>query len=239
MTVSLAASGLPLWGFGLIALLSALGVIAAAYHGLQSLKQAAVLRDVVPYGQLEGRIGQSVAVSGRPRLGGHGHYLWQKTTTQEYRRNYSSSNRGGSRGSWHTVSTNVDANDFALQCRGGEVSVRNSATEVHGTRSTTDYDHGGGGGGLLGGLLSAFVGRRTRTIRESLPVSPQVTVCGRIVRDGSGLALVNDPQVGMLLTSASPGTAAMWESVKGWGSVVVLPLLWVILIGYFVRQYYM
>ena len=60
---------------------------------------------------------------------------------------------------------------------------RNEATEVHGGKKSTS-----------GGRMSGH-----RKIHHYLPAPPLVVACGKLVREGDGLALQKDDEIGMLL----------------------------------------
>jgi hypothetical protein len=227
--VFLAATPVWLFGIGVIAA----GVIAgvAAYYGVQSIRQGLLLKRVVPPSMLQNTIGQAVAVSGRAeRQGEQGHdpmksgALWIRTRVQEYRRRYSSG-RSGSRGGWHTVSTDEEPFPFVLQVGNQSIQVRNQPTEVHGAERRVGYQGSTG----MGGILSMFGGSRgMRTIVETL-YEGDVTVVGQLTAnaaDGS-LALIKDEAVGMLLTGYAGGTQAAIELAKGVVGVL-LPVAWLV-----------
>jgi hypothetical protein len=191
-----------------LVVLAALGVLGwLAWISVQSLLQGAVLRNAVPLAGLKDNLDRVVAIHGTPilREEGRGPFgfpvIWYKKELQEYRRH-------GKHGSWHTVDTDERVNPFDLEFPGGGcVRILSKPSEVQGGHSRTDQE--------------GFFSRR-RTVVSWLPVSPSLTVLGKLTLPSGGATLVPDGKLGLLFSTHTPGRAAAIETAKGVGGLLLI-----------------
>ncbi len=197
-----------------IFILVSVGVLAGVgfllYYSVQSLRQAKCLKTPVPLEALKENLDKPVAVHGRPFCESPAHgpsgedVIWYKREHQVYRRSYSGKS---SSGSWRTTDAHEIVRDFEVHFPdGGRVRIACEPSEVHGTSRHVEKR----------GFFS-----NTRTLHRWLPLTPEMTVLGRLALSGEGATLVKDPRVGMLLTCSSPGRAALIEYAKGIGGIVL------------------
>lgn len=181
--------------FGLVAL-GLLGWLA--WVSYQSLRQARFLA-AASHTVLRGRSGEPAAVHGEVRVTVplRDGSLWRRVVVQERR------GMGKSRG-WHTVSDEAQVARFLLRTEGIDIDVSEVPTEVQGAESDTSYGASG------------------RTTTYWLPVTPRVTVLGRLEGTGTSRRLVKDSTLGLLLSPHEPRHAAMKELAKGIFGLIVL-----------------
>lgn len=182
----------------------ALGLLGwLAWISYQSLRQARFLA-AAAHNTLRGRSGESVAVHGEVRVSTplRDGSLWRRVVVQE-RRGMGKNRR------WVTVSDEAQMAGFTLKSEGVEIEVSDLPTEVQGAESDTSYAGG-------------WLGASGKTTTYWLPVTPRVTVLGRLEGAGERRRLVKDATLGFLLSPHEPRKAATKELLKGIFGLVVL-----------------
>lgn len=180
--------------------LVALGLLGwLAWISYQSLRQARFLAAAAHTG-IRGRSGEPAAVYGEIRVTVplRDGSLWRRVVVQERR-------GSGKNRRWVTVSDEARIARFLLRTEGVDIDVEELPTEVQGAESDSSYSGGSG-----------------RTTTYWLPVTPRVTVLGRLEGAGDRRRIVKDPTLGLLLSPHEPRAAAMKELTKGVFGLIVL-----------------
>ncbi|MEZ0228689.1 MAG: hypothetical protein ACAI25_08700 [Planctomycetota bacterium] len=196
------------------------GALAAVgvYFGRLNLTQAGVLANPTPFSRLEHNVGRCVALRARPRAADGAQYIWCRRKFQHYHTHHHHDSSGHhDHTKWTTDSTQVDARPFHIEEGGIAVHVQDQPDEVYGTVSHTEGSDG----------LFTLPGA-TRVLVETLPIGTQLTVCGRLSREGSRWVLRRDRALGLLVSANNTSSQATHEAIKGWLGVVGAPLAWLI-----------
>lgn len=174
-----------------------------AWISIQSLFQASLLREAAK-GLITNRSGKTVAVHGKVvirsplRHRDMGEVLWYKWTTKE---RYDD---GESRG-WRTAGSETAMAEFSLQSSAGEILIEDFPTELHGSKSRTTHDS-----------------TVEKTTIKWLPLREEMTVVGMLVRRLRGFSIIKSKKVGMLFSHRKPEDAAIQETIKGIGGLILV-----------------
>jgi hypothetical protein len=193
----MAMSGL----FGAVIALVILGFLGwMAWISVQSLLQGRVLLRALALPQLKDNLDRVVSVHGTPEPAGPSYgpmgfpVLWYRKKYQEY-------HRSGKSGSWRTIDSEERTNEFFLNFPdGGRVRVLDKPTEIQGIQRRTD---------------KASMWSNQRTVFEWLPISPGLTVMGKLALSATGATLTPDAKLGFLFSTYTPKGAAAIEIAKG------------------------
>lgn len=198
-------------------LIFAAGAAFILWVGIQSLRQAAVLRRLAADGHLEGRFDRPFAVHGAVRIESplrtsHGiDCLWYREIRWE-RRHEPASYRGSrfdSGSGWRKTSTKERLAGFSIDPGGYKIRLRGTLTEVHSTQS----------------FLETRDDRLQRIRITWLPPVVALTALGRLGGTEKNPMLEADAHFGLLLSPDAPETTARRESLKGWFGVAGAILL--------------
>jgi hypothetical protein len=118
---------------------------------------------------------------------------------------------------WRTTSDYARMATFSLVLDGMEIDLESLPTEVQGTQTSCDGDDRG----MIGRMLGQDTTRRNL---EWLPVRDEITVIGRLERRGDRHVLVQDPQLGLLLSPHPPDEAGNIETLKAVAGFVAVLL---------------
>ena len=191
-----------LWIILTLVALAALGYLA--WISIQSLMQASLLRSAA---KADGRTSGSdrpAAIHGPLTVvdplntADRRNLIWYRTIHEE-RRGWGKNRR------WVTVGREEEAAPFQIESGGRQISVNDHPTEVQGAESKTQYGEGG--------FFGMFSNQRSKT--RWLPVTPTLTVLGRLESNGDEGEMVKSPKVGLLFSPHEPSKAAMQETFKG------------------------
>ena len=195
----------------LIVLIVGLGVapFVLLYLAIPNLRQARKLKHPVDPSELDTCIGDVVVVHGVPeplkelfmRRARNRHFrvLWLKIEQQE-------KVSSGRRSHWATVRTILKKTDFWLHFPdGGRIYVHCRPTEVQ------DAARQVSGGGLTTGS--------SRSVQSWLPLVPELTVMGKLIRDEEGEGIEPDGKMGLFFSASPPGQAAQMELYKGYAQL--------------------
>ena len=179
-------------------LVFASGFLYLGWASVQSLIQARMLgacRNV----SLAGLVGRSAAFRGPVRvhkvlrIAHLGDVLWHREIVKK---------RLGLEE--FTDADTADRAEFSILVGGEEVRVAENPTEVQVPASRTVGDGSG-----------AVALTKERVIDEWLPVVEELTVIGRLRREGSQWEVVRDPKAGLFISRNDPKDAAAREMLKG------------------------
>ena len=210
----------------ILVVLGGAGLVWLGWISIQSLRQAMLLRTLPPdcAGVMDGH---RVAIHGQVRIldpidtPGVGLCLWSRTIVKQLDSVISGLAFGRRR--WRTISDATAFARFVLVVNGQETEVIGPPTEVQGTMSkriADDPDF----------LDTVINDDNCSTSIEWLPIPPMATVIGRLERRGEARVVVEDPELGLLLTANAPDDAARLEMLKGIGGLLGIAVGVIVLI---------
>ncbi len=211
---------------GVGGLLAGLGV----YFGKKNLTQAGVLQNPTPFSRLEHNVGRCVALRGRPRTNDGAPFIYCKRTFQHYHTSHHRDSDGSHHdsSSWTTDSVREEGHPFHIEGDGGvTVYVNERPDEIYGKVSHTE-----------GHDSFLTMSGATRVLVETLPLTPQLTVCGRLSKQGERWVLRRDPSLGLLVSPNDTASQATSEAIKGYLGVLGAPIAWLLVSLFSYRHFH-